>query len=285
LVTAFHEGLLQAGYVEGENVTVEDRWAEGDSTRLAGLAAELVERDVDVIFSSGGAATALAAKTATAIIPIVFNTGGDPVSLGLVESLNQPGANVTGVNILSNVLEAKRLGLLIEAVPGEGDRPLAVLLNPTNPNSQLQMRDVLAVFGSGGEQVEILGASDDAAIEAAFLRIEAIGARGLLVGADPFFNSRRSLIISASERLFIPTIYEQREFVVAGGLMSYGTSLTEAYRQGGLYAGRILQGEQPSSLPVLQSAKFEFVINLRTASALGLTLPTSVLLAATEFVE
>jgi putative ABC transport system substrate-binding protein len=283
VVSAFREGLAEAGYEEGDDVAIEFRWAEGDAARLPALAAELVGREVTVIFAAGGAIAALAAKNATTEIPIVFNSGGDPVALGLVESLGRPGGNVTGVNIFTAVLEPKRLGLLREALPAV-DR-VAVLLNDGNPNYAAQRADVVEAARLSGQDVEILDAGNDAEIDAAFASMTQLSADALLVAGDPFFNSRRELIVALAAEAAIPAIYEQREFALAGGLMTYGTNLAEAYREGGRHTGRILGGADPAELPVMQSSAFEFVINMQTADALGLELPPGLLAQATEIIE
>jgi putative ABC transport system substrate-binding protein len=281
-VTAFREGLRQAGYVEGQNLVIEYRWAEGDRTRLAPMAADLVRRQVAVIGTGGGPAPALAAKAATDTIPIVFNVGGNPIELGLVASLNHPGGNITGVNILSSELDGKRLDLLRQLVPGAGR--IAVLQNPNNPNAAAQLQEVETAAGALGQQITILRATDASELDAALGQAPE-GADAWLVVPDPFFNSNRERIVNAIARLRLPAIYEQRDFAAAGGLISYGTSVADGYRQVGVYVGKILAGANPADLPVVQSSRFELAINLKTAKALGLTVPPILLAQADEVIE
>jgi putative ABC transport system substrate-binding protein len=280
---AFRQGVNEAGYVEGRTVAIEYRWAEGQYERLPSLAADLVRRKVAVIVATGGTPPALAAKAATKTIPIVFTIGADPVKLGLVASLNRPGGNVTGVNQFVSQMEGKRLGLLREVVPSAA--LIAVLLNPTNPNAATQLKDVQEAARALGQQIHILHASSEAELEAAFATAREVGCGGLLVAADPFFNSRRTYIIALAARHAIPAIYEQREHALAGGLMSYGTNLSDGYRQVGIYTGRILKGEKPADLPVAQAIKFEFIINLTTAKALGIVVPPMLSARADEVIE
>jgi len=283
LVAGFRRGLEEAGFVEGRNAAVEYRWAEGLYERVPALAADLVRRQVAVIVTGGGETTAAAAKAATATIPIVFNTGSDPVKLGLVASLARPGGNMTGVNIFATELVEKRLGLLRDLVPAATS--VAVLLNPNFTPAVVNAQESEAAARAIGKKVTIFNASSDAEIETAFAKIMQARSGALLVGADPFFNSRRGLIVALASHHAIPAIYEWREFAEAGGLISYGTSLVEAYRQQGIYAGRILKGEKPADLPVVQLSKFELVINLNTARALGLVIPSGVLAIADEVIE
>jgi putative tryptophan/tyrosine transport system substrate-binding protein len=283
LVAGFRRGLQEAGFVEGRNVAVEYRWAEGQYERVPELAADLVRRQVDVIVTGGGETTTAAAKAATATIPIVFNTGNDPVKLGLVASLARPGGNATGVNIFTTELVEKRLSLLRDLVPAATS--VAVLLNPNFTPAVVNARESEAAARKIGKTVTIFKASSDAEIETAFANIVQARAGALLVGADPFFNSRRGLIVALASRHAIPAIYEWREYAEAGGLISYGTSLVEGYRQEGIYAGRILKGEKPADLPVVQLSKFELVINLKTAKALGLTISDNMLTLADEVIE
>jgi putative tryptophan/tyrosine transport system substrate-binding protein len=257
--------------------------AEGQYDRVPALAADLVRRQVAVIVTVGGETSAAAAKAATAAIPIVFNTGTDPVRLGLVASLARPGGNATGVNIFTTELAEKRLGLLRDLVPGV--TTVAVLLNPNFATAVANVRESEGAARAIGKEVVIFNASSDAEIETAFANIVQAQSGALLVGADPFFNSRRGLIVALAARHAIPAIYEWREFAEAGGLISYGPSLVEAYRQQGIYAGRILKGEKPADLPVVQLSKFELVINLNTAKALGLAIPPTVLAFADEVIE
>jgi putative tryptophan/tyrosine transport system substrate-binding protein len=282
-VEAFRQGLNEAGYVEGRTVAIEYRWAEGQYERLPSLAADLVRRKVAVIVATGGTPPSLAAKAATKTIPIVFTAGVDPVKLGLVASLNRPGGNVTGVNQFVAEMEGKRLGLLRELV--RSAVLIAVLLNPTNPAAATQLIDVQEAARALGQQVHILHASSEPELEAAFATARQVGCGGLLVAGDSFFNSRRTYIIALAARHGIPAIYEQREHALAGGLMSYGTNLSDGYRQVGIYTGRILKGEKPADLPVAQSTKFEFVINLTTAKALGIVVPPMLSARADEVIE
>ena len=282
-VTGFRKGLSETGYVEGKNVAIEYRWAEGRFDRLPNLAAELVRRQVTVLVATGGSVTALAAKAATTSIPIIFGVGIDPIAQGLVSSLSRPGGNLTGVYFLTGELEGKRLGLLRELVPTAA--LIAVLLNPKLASFEARLKDVQTAARAFGQQIHIHRASSEAELDSAFATFGQLRAGALLVGADPFFLTQRERIVALAARHTIPAVYEQREFAVAGGLMSYGTSLTDATRQVGLYAGRVLKGEKPGELPVVQSDKFEFVINLRTAKALGLTIPQSLLLPADEVIQ
>jgi putative tryptophan/tyrosine transport system substrate-binding protein len=284
LVAAYKSGLSERGYVEGQNVAIEYRWAEGQYDRLPALASELVAQQVAVIAAFGGGPTILAAKAATTTIPIVFTTGIDPVATGLVASLNRPGGNATGVYMFSGGLEAKRLGLLRELVPSSA--LIAVLVNPSaRVNVEGQVKDIEAAAREAPQRIEIVNAQKPSDLEPAFAAIIQSGAEALLVVADPFLNSQRDKIISLAARYPIPAIYNLHEFAVAGGLMSYGTSLTDAYRLVGVYSGRILKGEKPSDLPVMQSTKFNFVINLKTAKALGLSLAPSFVALADEVIE
>jgi putative tryptophan/tyrosine transport system substrate-binding protein len=282
LVAGFRRGLQDMGFVEGRNVAVEYRWAEGRYDRLPGLAADLVRRQVAVIVTSGGDNSSLAAKAATATIPIVFNGGSDPVKLGLVASLARPGGNATGVNIFTAELTEKRFGLLNDAIPAA---LFAVLTNPNYPPAMANAQDAETAGRRMGKDVAIFTAGSESEIDTAFARMSQSRPGALLVATDPFFNSRREQIVALAARHAIPAIYEWREFVEAGGLMSYGTNLVEAYRLEGVYAGRILKGEKPMDLPVVQLSKFDLVINLKTAKALGLTLPPGVLAIADEVIE
>ncbi len=283
LMTAFRQALKDAGYIEGRNVEIYFRAADGQTDRLVTLAGDIVGRRVAVIVTTGGGAAALAAYAATTTIPIVFINGVDPVTSGLVMTLNRPGGNATGVYILQQVLEGKRLGLLHGLVPAAA--LIAVLLNPTNANFQTQLRGVQDAARALGQQVSILSASTERDIDVAFATVTESRAGALLVGSDPFFNSERDQVIALAARHAIPAIYEGREFATAGGLASYGTSLADAYRQAGIYTGRILRGDKPADLPVAQPAKFEFVINLKTAKALGLDVPSGVSASADEIIE
>jgi putative ABC transport system substrate-binding protein len=283
LVAAFRQGLSEMGYVEGRNVAIEFRWAEGQYDRLPELAADLSRRRVAVITATGGEQAGIAAKAATATIPIVFTSGDDPVKLGLVASLNRPGGNATGVSILTAMMETKRTGLLRELVPTA--TRIAVLLNPAYRSTEAQLKEVEEAARTLGLQIEILRASTERDLDTAFARLPELRVGALQVCADPFFNSQRDRIVALAARHALPTIYEQREFAVAGGLASYGTSLTDAYRQIGIYTGRVLKGDKPADLPVMQSTKFEFVINLKTAKVLGLEIPPMLLTRADEVIE
>ena len=283
LVAAFRQGLKDAGFVEGQNVAIEYHWAEGQHDRLPALANDFIQRHVSIIIATGGPTSILAAKSATTTTPIVFTTGSDPVKLGFVASLNRPGGNVTGVHMFLTGLEAKKLGLLHDLVPQAA--VMTALVNPTSTDAATQTRDIQEAARTIGRQVEVLTASNDNDLDTAFARIVRTRAGALLVGANPFFLTRRDPIIAWAARQAIPAIYELREFPLAGGLMSYGTSLGDAYRQVGIYAGKILKGDKPADMPVFQPTKFEFVINLRTAKALGLTIPSGVLAIADEVIE
>jgi putative ABC transport system substrate-binding protein len=282
-LTGLRQGLSQTGYVEGRNLVIEYRWAGNQADRLPALAADLVQLRVAAIVSPGLVGT-LAAKAATASIPIVFVVGVDPVQLGLVASLNRPGGNLTGFNNVTNELGAKGLALLHELVPGT--ETIGFLGNPNNPMTfELTTRDLLAAAPSVGLKVQILKASNDREIDAAFVSLAQARTGALLVANDFFFNNRIERLIELAARHAIPTMSTQREFVVAGGLIGYGTSLTEQYRQVGLYAGRILKGEKPADLPVQQTTKLELIINLKTAKALRLQIPDRLLSLADEVIE
>jgi putative ABC transport system substrate-binding protein len=283
-VTAFKEGLKQTDYVEGRNVAVEYRWAEGQLDRLPKLAGDLVDHRPTVIMASGNTA-AVAAKTATATIPIVFTGGQDPIRIGLVASFNQPTGNITGVYTLTDEMPIKSLELLHELVPAVAG--IGLLINPTNPNlSELVVvKQVEAAARTLGKQIQVLEASTDAEIDAAFATLTRLRVGALVIVADIFFNDRRERLATLALRHALPSIYARREYAVAGGLMSYGTSLSGIYRQAGVYVGRVLKGAQPADLPIVQSTKLELVINLKTAKALGLDLPPSFYWRADEVIE
>jgi putative ABC transport system substrate-binding protein len=282
-VIAFQRGLKELGYFEGQNVRVEYRWGEGHYERMPSLVAELVQADVAVIAAVGGGSSPLAAKAATSTIPIVFITGDDPVKQGLVASLNRPGGNATGVNIFVSEMEGKRLGLLRELVAGV--ELIGVLLNPDYPAFAVQLREVEQAARILGQNIKVVTANSDVEIGRAFAALAKARVGALLVIAEPFFNSRREQLALLATRQRIPTMYGVRDYAVAGGLMSYGTSLVEAYHQVGAYTGRILEGEKPADLPVVQSTFFEFVINLKTARELGLEIPPTLLALASEVIE
>jgi len=281
-LTGLRRGLNEIGYVEGRNFVIEYRWAGNQADRLPALAADLVQLRVTVIVAAG-LLPALAAKTATTSIPIVFNVAADPVQLGLVASLNRPGGNLTGTNSLIGELGAKGLAVLHELMPSIAT--IGFLENPNNPVSGLMRRDVLAAAPVVGLKVQILKAGTDREIDAAFVSLVQAQTGALLVGNDPLFNSRIEQLVTLAARHAIPTMYSWREFVVAGGLISYGLSLIENYRQTGLYTGRILKGEKPVDMPVMQTTKLELAINLKTAKALGLDVPPSLLSIADEVIE
>jgi putative ABC transport system substrate-binding protein len=280
---AFGRGLKEGGAVEGENVAIEFRWARGNYGRLPALAADLVSRQVAVIVAAGGEPSALAAKAATATIPIVFGIGGDPVKTGLVQSLNRPGGNLTGVTLLTNLMEPKRLGLLRELAPGVV--LLGALINPNFPAAVRQLQQLEEAARTSGQRIVVAKASSDDDLEAGFASLVRQGAGALLVTADPYFDTRRDRIVAFAERQRLPAIYQFREYVVAGGLLSYGVSITDAYYQYGAYTSKILKGAKPADLPVIQSMKFELIINLKTAKALGVRISDNLLSLADEVIE
>jgi putative ABC transport system substrate-binding protein len=283
LIEAFRRGLKEGGFVEGQNVAIEFRWALGDYTRLPALAADLVSRKVAVITAVGGDPSPIAAKQATSIIPIVFGIGGDPVSAGLVESFNRPGGNITGVTLWANILEPKRLGLLRDLAPGVA--LIAALVNPNFPAAAQRVRDIEEAARAIGQRIVIAKASTDDELEAAFASLTREGIGALLPAGDPYFDTRRDRIVAFAARQRIPAIYQFREYVVAGGLLSYGVSITDGYRQFGLYAAEILKGTKPADLPVQQVTKFELIINLKTAKALGIAISDNLLSLADEVIE
>jgi len=283
MVDSFHQGLQETGYAEGRNVAIEYRWAEGRIDRLPALAAELVDRQVSVIAATTLPA-ALAAKAATTTIPIVFETGGDPVQVGLVASLNRPGGNVTGVTQLNVVVAPKRLELLHELVPSA--RVAAVLVNPANPAStEPVLRASQLAAHNFGLELHVLNASTEGDFDAIFANVIQLRASGLVIGSDAFFTSRSEQLAALALRYAVPTIYEGRGFFAAGGLVSYGGSLADSYRLAGVYVGRVLKGEKPGELPVQQGTKVELFLNLKTARTLGLDVPTALLVRADEVIE
>jgi putative tryptophan/tyrosine transport system substrate-binding protein len=282
-VAAFREGLKEVGYVEGQNVVIEYRWSEGNYDRLATLATDLVRRQVAVIAAVGGEPSPLAAKAATATIPIAFSIAGDPVRLGLVTNLNRPDGNITGVNFLSSELGAKRLGLLHELLPKAS--AIGMLVNPTFADAETYVRDTKEAALPLGLQIHAVRASTADDFDTAFAALAQQKTDALLLANNAFFLSERRKLIALAARYAIPAIYFWREFAVDGGLMSYSPSLTQAYRQVGIYTGKILNGTKPADLPVVQPTKFEFVINLKTAKALGLTFPPGLLAIADEVIE
>jgi putative tryptophan/tyrosine transport system substrate-binding protein len=283
LIAVIRQGLNDTGFFEGRNVTLDYRWADGQYDRLAALAADLVRRQVAVIVAPGGEISAHAAKTATVSIPIVFLVGSDPVRSGLVPSLNRPGGNITGVSSVIFDLEPKRLGLMRELRPNA--TTIAVLVNPNSPNAEIQVNDIQIAARNVGQQVDFLNASTIREIDAAFARLAQMRVDALLVAADPIFFNRASQLVVLATRHAIPALYSRREFVAVGGLMSYGSTSDESYRTAGVYAGRILKGEKPGDLPIQLPTKFELVINLSTARALGLDVPATLLARADEVIE
>ena len=282
LRAAFQKGLNETGYIEDQNVTIEYRWAEGHYDRLPELAADLVRRRVSVIAATGTQA-ALAAKSATSSIPIVFETAGDPIKLGLVASLNRPVGNITGVTQLASELVSKRLGLLHDLIPTA--TIIGLLVNPTDPRAESQTREMQKAAHALGLQIHVLNAGTEDEINKAVATLPQLRAGALLVGTSELFRRRDVQLPALAARQGLPVIYQYRESVAAGGLISYGTSITDAYRQAGIYTGRVLKGEKPTDLPVLQPTKYELVINLKTAKALGLNIPSGVLAIADEVIE
>jgi putative tryptophan/tyrosine transport system substrate-binding protein len=282
-VAAFRQRLKETGYIESQTVAIEYRFAEGRYDHLPSLASNLVRRQVTVIAATGDTVSPLAAKGATTMIPIVFVIGSDPVKEGLVASFNRPGGNITGVSIISSALASKQFELLHELVPQAA--VVGILLNPSNPNADLELSDLQSAALSMGLQLVVVRANTESGIESAFASLVQQRAGALLVEPDAFFLTRREQLVARAAHQAIPTIYSRREHAAIGGLMSYGTNLTDAYRQAGIYVGRILKGEKPADLPVMQPTKFELVINLNTAKALGLEVPPNLLALADEVIE
>jgi putative ABC transport system substrate-binding protein len=282
MAASFLQGLKEAGFTEGQNVAIEYRWAEGQYDRLPAIAADLVGRKVDLI-AAFGPPVARAAKNATSTIPIVFEVGNDAVEAGLVASMARPGGNATGFSILFTQLTPKRVELLCELIPQA--RTIALLVNPKSPTAAPSIRGAQEAASAKSVQLSILNASTESEIDAAFATFVDAPADGLIISADPFFDARREQLVAPAARSRIPTIYFEREFAAAGGLISYGSSLPSVYRQMGVYAGRILKGEKPADLPVEQPTKFEMVINLKTANALGLSVPPKLIFTADEVIE
>ena len=283
VLAAFREGLGESGFVEGRNVAIEFRWADGRYDQLPAMADDLVKRRVAAIFAAGGPPSAVAAKAATSIIPIVFSAAAEPVQLGLVESLNRPGGNITGMSNFANELWAKNVQLLKELVPAAA--VIGYLVNPASPNAESYLKGAAAASGVTGADIRVLKASTEVELDEAFASLARLGAGGLVVPNEPFLDSKRDIIVALSARYSIPTIYTIREYPLAGGLMSYGPSLSDAYRKAALYLGRILKGEKPSDLPVQQPTKFELVVNLKAAKVLGLEFPPTLLARADEVIE
>jgi putative ABC transport system substrate-binding protein len=283
-LAAFQKGLNELGFVDGQNLAIEYRWAGTEYERFPSLAADLVRRQVNVVVVLASTPGTLAAKAATTTIPIVFGVGGDPVALGLVASLNRPGGNMTGVTLLNVAALPKRLGLLHELVPAAA--AIALLVNPSNPlQTDAETRELQTAARALGLELHILNASSDGEFDAAFATLLQLGAKALVVQSDPLFTTRRDRLVALAARHAIPAIYGRREIAEAGGLMSYANDFADSYRQAGIYCGRILKGEKPADLPVIQPTKFEFVINLKTARTLGLTVPPGVLAIADEVIE
>jgi putative tryptophan/tyrosine transport system substrate-binding protein len=283
VAAAFRQGLAEAGYVVGQNVAIECRWAEGRYERLPALAAELIGLKVAVILAAGGPPSALAAKNATSTIPIIFSAADDPVGFGLVASLSRPGGNVTGMSVFNTTLAAKRFGLLHELVPSA--RVIAYLANPANPSKQFELKAVQEAAQTSGIDLQVLDATNDGEVDAAFARLAELHAGAVIVAAEPYFDSRRAAIVALAAKYAVPASYGWRENVALGGLLSYGTILTDSYRKAGGYCGRVLKGEKPADLPVMQPTKFEMTINLKTARTLGLTVPAALLTGADEVIE
>src|SRR5262245_16932404 len=283
VVAAFRQGLSETGFVEGRNPAIAFRWAEGHYDRLPALAAELVTLRVAALFAAGGPPSALAAKAATSSIPVVFSAVNDPVRLGLVPSLNRPAGNVTGMSLLTSEIIGKIAQLLKEMLPAAG--AIACLVNPSGPSAELYAKEAPTVASALGISIRVLNASTENDLDEAFASLRKNGADALIVPAEPFFDSQRDRIVALATRYAVPMIASLREYVVAGGLMSYGASLPDSYRRAGIYVGRVLRGEKPADLPVMQPTKFDLVLNLKTAKALGLAVPDRLLALADEVIE
>jgi putative ABC transport system substrate-binding protein len=282
-VMAFRQGLAELGFVEGRNVAIEFRWAEGQHNRLAALAAELVNLQVTVIVAPGGAPAALAARSATTTIPIVFEMGADPVAMGLVDSLSRPGGNLTGVSSLSVEVTPKRLEFLHQALPTAGI--FAVLANPTSPTAESQLRNLQSAAGTLGLKLHVLHASAARDLDTVFATLSQLRASGLVIASDTFLGTHGEELAALAVRHAVPAVHQSRDFTIAGGLMSYGGSFVESHRQAGIFTGRIIMGAKPADLPVRQVTIIEFLINLRTAKSLGVTFPRSLLVLADELIE
>ena len=282
-VRAFRQGLAELGFVEGRNVAIEFRWAEGQHNRLAALAAELVNLQVTVIVAPGGAPAALAARSATTTIPIVFEMGADPVATGLVDSLSRPGGNLTGVSSLSVEVTPKRLEFLHQVLPTVG--VFAVLVNPTSPTAESQLRNLQSAAGTLGLKLHVLHASAARDLDTVFATLSQLRASGLVIASDTFLGTHGEQLAALAVRHAVPAVHQSRDFTIAGGLMSYGGSFVESHRQAGIFTGRIIMGAKPADLPVRQVTKIEFLINLRTAKSLGVTFPRSLLVLADELIE
>jgi len=283
VVAAFRQGIREIGFIEGQNLAIAFRWAEGHYGRLPALAAELVGLPVALLFSAGGPPTAFAAKAATSTIPIVFSAVSDPVEIGLVPSLNQPGGNVTGMGVFNATLGAKRIELTKELMPRAAG--IAYLLNPSNPSSEIESKGALAAARALRIELHVLNASTEYELDTAFADAAKLRAGMLVVSGEPYFDSQRERLVALSARHAIAAVYAWREYVLAGGLMSYGTDLPDSYHQAGVYAGRILKGEKPANLPVMQPTKFHLALNLKTAKTLGLEVPPTLLARADEVIE
>jgi putative tryptophan/tyrosine transport system substrate-binding protein len=283
VLAAFRDGLRESGFVEGQNLTIAFRWAEGRYDRLSELAAELVSLRVAALFAAGGPPAALAAKAATATVPVVFSAVNDPVELGLVASLNRPGGNVTGMSMFTSDLAAKSIGLLKELMPATS--VVAYLVNPASPSADIYLKEAATAASVLGIQVRVFNASTERGLDEVFASLAKAGAGGIVVPGEPFFDSQRDRIVALSAQHAIAAIYTYREYVVSGGLMSYGPSLADAYRNAAIYLGRVLKGEKPANLPVQQPTKLDLVINLKTAKALGLSIPDKLIALADEVIE